>query len=87
MYESTLSLTSELRGVGGQRHAPGRFTPGKVVVPIVEEAGWAPRPVWAGAEKLAPIKIRSPYRPVRNESHKPSTLTLPTLQTSEEIIL
>jgi hypothetical protein len=23
-------------------------------VPIVEEAGWAPRPIWKGAEYLAP---------------------------------
>ena len=41
-------------GVGGQRHAPGRFTPGKDPVPIVQEAGWAPGPVWTGAENLYP---------------------------------
>ena len=29
------------------------FTPGKDPVPIVQEAGWAPGPVWTGAEKLA----------------------------------
>ena len=29
---------------------PGRFTPGKGPVPIVQEAGWAPGPVWKGAE-------------------------------------
>jgi hypothetical protein len=28
--------------------------PGKDPVPIVEEAGWAPEPVWIGAENLAP---------------------------------
>jgi hypothetical protein len=27
------------------------FTPGKDSVPIVQEAGWAPGPVWTGAEK------------------------------------
>ena len=27
-YSSNLSLTSALDGVDGQRHAPGRFTPG-----------------------------------------------------------
>jgi hypothetical protein len=32
---------------------PGRFTPGKDPVPIVQEAGWAPEPVWIGAENLA----------------------------------
>jgi hypothetical protein len=26
--------------------------PGKGPVPIVQEAGWAPRPVWTGAENL-----------------------------------
>ena len=34
-YSPTLSLTSALDGVGGKRHAPGRFTPGKDPVPIV----------------------------------------------------
>jgi hypothetical protein len=39
---------------GGQHHAPVAFTPGKDPVPIVQEAGWAPEPVWIGAENLAP---------------------------------
>ena len=30
------------------------FTPGKDPVPIVQEAGWVPGPVWTGAENLAP---------------------------------
>ena len=30
------------------------FTPGKDLVPLVQEAGWAPGPVWTGAENLAP---------------------------------
>ena len=47
-------------GVGGQRHIPAAFTPGKDAVPIVQEAGWAPGPVWTGAENLAPTGIRSP---------------------------
>jgi hypothetical protein len=35
-------------GVSGQRHAPAAvLTPGKgPPVPIVQEAGWAPEPVW-----------------------------------------
>jgi hypothetical protein len=37
-------------------------------VPIVQEAGWAPGPVWMGAENLAPTGIRSPDRPARSES-------------------
>jgi hypothetical protein len=35
------------------------FTPGKGPVPIVQEAGWAPGPVWTGVENLAPTGIRS----------------------------
>jgi len=30
------------------------FTPGKDLVPILQEAGWAPGPVWKSAENLAP---------------------------------
>jgi hypothetical protein len=37
-------------------------------VPIVQEAGWAPGPVWKGAKNLAPTGIRSPNHPVRIES-------------------
>jgi hypothetical protein len=35
-------------GVGGQRHAPAALLPpGKgPPIPIVQEAGWAPEPVW-----------------------------------------
>jgi len=41
------------------------FTPEKYPVPIVQEAGWTPEPVWTGAENLAPTGIRSPDRPAR----------------------
>jgi hypothetical protein len=34
---------------------PGRFTPGKEPVPIVQESGWAPGPVWTGVENLDPL--------------------------------
>jgi hypothetical protein len=44
------------------------FTPGKVPVPIVQEAGWAPRPVWTGAENLAPTGIRSLDHPACSQS-------------------
>jgi hypothetical protein len=44
------------------------FTPGKDPVPIVQEAGWAPGPVWTSAENLAPTGIRSPDRPARSQS-------------------
>jgi len=44
------------------------FTPEKDPVPIVQEAGWAPGPVWTGAENLSPTGIRSPDRPARSQS-------------------
>jgi len=44
------------------------FTPGKDLVPIVQEAGWAPGSVWTGAENLTPTGIRSPDRPARSQS-------------------
>jgi len=34
MYSSTLSLTSALNGVGGQRHAPAALPPGKTRYPF-----------------------------------------------------
>jgi hypothetical protein len=37
-------------------------------VHTVQEARRAARPVWKGAENLAPTRIRSPYRPARIES-------------------
>ena len=55
-------------GVGGQHHSPAAFTPGKDPVPIVQEAGWASKPVWIGAENLAPTRIRSPDLPAHSES-------------------
>jgi hypothetical protein len=43
------------------------FTSGKDPVPIVQEAGWTPGPVWTGAENLAPTGIRSSDRPARSQ--------------------
>ena len=47
-------MTSALDGGGWSTSRPGRFTLGKDPVRIVQEAGWAPGPVWTGAENLAP---------------------------------
>jgi len=44
------------------------FTPGKDLVPTGREAGWAPGPVWTGAENLATTGIRSPDRPACSQS-------------------
>jgi hypothetical protein len=37
-------------------------------VPILQEAGWAPGPVWTAAENFALTGFRSPDRPARSES-------------------
>jgi hypothetical protein len=68
MYNSTLPSTSALDGGEWSTPRSGCFTPGKDPVPIAQKAGWAPGPVWTGAENLAPTGIRSPNRPARSES-------------------
>jgi hypothetical protein len=47
---------------------PSCFTPGKDPVPIVQEAVWAPGPVWTCAKVLAPTGIRSPDHPAHSQS-------------------
>jgi len=53
-------MTSALDGVGCQRQTPATFTHGKEKLPIVQEAGWGPRPVWTGMEYLAPHRDTIP---------------------------
>ena len=38
-------------------HAPAALYPGKDPVPIVQEAGWTPGPIWTGAENLTPPRF------------------------------
>jgi len=66
-HSITPSLNSALDGGGWLTPSPGHFTPGKDPVPIVQEAGWTPGPVWAVAESLNPTGIRSPGRKPRSE--------------------
>jgi hypothetical protein len=48
--------------------SPGLFGPRKrEPVPILQEAVWAPGPVWTGAENLVLTRIRSLNRPARSE--------------------
>jgi hypothetical protein len=54
MYSSTLPSTSALDGGGWPMPSPGRFTHGKDLVYIVEEAGYVPGPVWTRAENFTP---------------------------------
>jgi len=44
-----------------------QFTPGKDPVPILQEAGWAPGPVWTGG-KFHPHRNSIPDSPARNQS-------------------
>jgi len=43
------------------------FTPGKGPVPILQEAGWAPGPVWTGG-KSRPHRDSIPDSPARSQS-------------------
>ena len=43
------------------------FTPGKDPVPILQEAGWAPGPIWTGG-KSRPHRDSIPDRPARSQS-------------------
>jgi len=61
-------MTTALEGGEGSASRPGRFITGKDPVPIVREAGWAPGPVWTGAENLAFNSIQFPDRPARSQS-------------------
>ena len=56
------------RGWGVSVTSRPLFTLVKDPVPIVQEAGWAPGPVWTGAENLSPIGIRFPDHPARSKS-------------------
>ena len=62
-------LTTALEGDGGFSVTPRPlFTSRKDPVPIVQEAGWTPGPVWTGAENLVLTGILSPDRPARSKS-------------------
>ena len=59
--------------VGGQPHAPATSTPGNEPVPIVQEAGCAPGPVWTGG-KSRPHRDSIPDRPARSSVAIPTEL-------------
>jgi hypothetical protein len=54
MYSCTLSLTLAVDGGGWSTPCPSRITPRKDPVPL---GGWAPGPVWTGAEYLTPSEF------------------------------
>ena len=54
------------------------FTPGKDLVPILQEAGWAPGPVWTDG-KSRPHRDSIPDRPARSSVAIPTELPGPHL--------
>ena len=55
------------------------FTPGKDTVPILQEAGWAPGPVWTGG-KSRPYRDSIPDRPARSSVAIPTELPDPPMK-------
>ena len=55
------------RGWGVSSTRRLHFTPGKDPVPILQEAGWEPGPVWTGG-KSRPHRDSIPDRPARSQS-------------------
>ena len=64
LYSSTHIPPRPYKWVGGRRHTPAVLPPGNRPLAIVQEAGWASRPVWMGLENLAPTGVRNPDRRV-----------------------
>jgi len=60
-------MTAVLEGVSGQQHAPASLYPRKEPVPILQETGWAPGPVWTGG-KSRPRRDSIPDLPARSQS-------------------
>jgi len=58
------------------------FTSGKDPVPILQEAGWAPGPVWTGGKYL-PHRDSIPDRPARSSVTIPTELQGPHLKRRE----
>jgi len=67
-------------GVGGQPHTRPPLPPGKDLIPIVQEAGWASGPVWMG-RKSRPHRDSIPDRPAHGSVAIPTELTRPTIIT------
>ena len=61
-------MTAALEGGEWSAARPGRtLPPGKDPVPILQGAGWTPRPVWTGGKPL-PHRDSIPDRPARSQS-------------------
>ena len=62
--------------VSGQQHAPAALYPGKDPVPVVQEAGWDPGPVWTGG-KSRPNRDSMPDHPAHSSVAIPTELPGP----------
>ena len=58
-YNCNLSLSSALDGGGWLTPCPSCFAPISHLVPLVQEVGWDPGPVWTGAENCIRTKMWS----------------------------
>ena len=67
-YSSTLSLTSALDWLGGQRHAPAALPPGKIRCPLYRRLSGPQGRSGRVRKTSPPTGIRSPDRPARSES-------------------
>jgi len=72
------SRTFGTRWGGGQPHVSAASTPGKDTASIVQEAGWAPGPVWTGG-KYRPYRDSIPDRPARSSVAIPTELPGPLI--------
>jgi hypothetical protein len=75
IYSSYSFTSSAPDGLSGQRHSPAAlYLRERTLVPIVQEAGWAPEPVWT--QRLEEKSFRlcwrsnlgSPGHPVRSQT-------------------
>ena len=62
------------------------FTPGIDPVPILQEAGWVPGPVWTGG-KSRPHRDSIPDRPARSSFAIPTELLGPPTADITDVIL
>jgi hypothetical protein len=64
--------------VSGQQHTPAELNLGKDPVTILQEAGWAPGPVWTGGN-TRPHRDSIPDRPAHSSVAIPTELPGPQL--------
>jgi hypothetical protein len=68
MMAPTPSQPSVLEGGRWSAQRPGRFTPGKDLIGLVQETGWASVSVCTCIENCASTGIQNPDRPAQSES-------------------